>query len=59
MKHASGDAKILCGLIEAGIGGAALAGLLAAAFVVTTMIVPDVSQQVAQMTARPGALASR
>ncbi len=59
MQHAKADERVLCGVIEALIGGSALTGILAVAFFLSATIMPNVGQQLTHMTDRSSVFAVR
>lgn len=59
MQHAKADERVLCGVIEALIGGSVLTGILAVAFFLFAAIMPNVGQQVAHLTDQTSVFATR
>ncbi|WGM47435.1 hypothetical protein KOAAANKH_02312 [Brevundimonas sp. NIBR10] len=59
MQGAKSEGRILCGFVEALIGGSAMAGILAVAFLISATVMPTVTQTLMQMTDRTGVVAAR
>ena len=59
MLQAKPNGHILSGLVEALIGGSMITGMLGATLLLSAAIMPNVSQQLAQMTNQAGAFAVR
>ncbi|OYX65940.1 MAG: hypothetical protein B7Y88_07100 [Sphingomonadales bacterium 32-64-17] len=59
MQQAKADERVLCGVIEALIGGSVLTGILAVAFFLSATIMPNVGQKLTHMTDRTSVFAVR
>ncbi|MBJ7483081.1 hypothetical protein [Brevundimonas sp.] len=59
MQDARSEGRILCGFVEALIGGSAMAGILAVAFLISATVIPNISQTPMQITDRTGVVAVR